>query len=332
MRFTMNTVSMMFNSHKVKYGLMKEELDLCIQTPNEKIFYFFIDFNYILRKYLHFIEFHETPDMEISEDMGKEFLAEFLNLIAHYKNFFYKHYDSISFFYIGINANKKKNESLNNFIKKIIKIITLIPRIYIYYYDNDDYNLYLKYNLIRTIVSSKRGTNKVPVIMDMGKNYMCELYYRITTNYFIFRYDQYKIYIYSFEDFRQEFMKDVDDMYINSVISLLPVYEILNEIKINRKVRIDDIILKFIKTHMNEDFNKPETQLLVLKLFTKMKKLESKLYRLISDLNSNTYKTIMQVVMSNWKNTVKDSRIYNINELMDIPEENRISIETLMKY
>ena len=63
-----------------------------------------------------------------------------------------------------------------------------------------------------------------------------------------------------------------------------------------------------------------------------MKKLESKLYRLISDLNSNTYKTIMQVVMSNWKNTVKDSRVYNINELMDIPEENRISIETLMKY
>ena len=63
-----------------------------------------------------------------------------------------------------------------------------------------------------------------------------------------------------------------------------------------------------------------------------MKKLESKLYRLISDLNSNTYKTIMQVVMNNWKNTVKDSRVYNINELMDIPEENGISIETLMKY
>ena len=35
----MNAVSMMFNSHKVKYGLMKEELDVCIRTPNEKIFY-----------------------------------------------------------------------------------------------------------------------------------------------------------------------------------------------------------------------------------------------------------------------------------------------------
>lgn len=332
MRLHMNAVSMMFNSHKVKYGLMKEELDVCIKTPNEKIFYFFIDFNYILRKYLHFIEFNENPDMEISDEMSKEFLVEFLNLIAHYKNFFYKHYDSTSFFYIGINANKKKNESLNKMIHKFTKLTTLIPRIYIYYYDNDDYNLYLKYNLVRTIVASKRNTNKIPIIVDMCKNYMCELFYKITTNYFLFRYDQYKIYMYSFEDFREEYMKDVDDVYINSVISLLPVYEILNEIKINRKVRIDDIILKFIKNHIEEDFNRPETQLLVLKLFTKMKKLESKLNKLISDLNSNTYKSIMQVVMKNWKNTIKDSRIYNINELLNTDENNRINIEVLMKY
>jgi hypothetical protein len=217
-------------------------------------------------------------------------------------------------------------------IKQIIKIITAIPRINIYYYDNEDYNFFLKYNLVRTIVLSKRNTGKTPIFMDMGRNNKTELFYKLTKNYNLFRYDQYKIFLYGFENFKADYLYNIEEIYLNSVITLLPVYEILNEIKINKKVRIDDIILKFIKSHINEDFNNIKTQVLVLKMFTKMKKLENKLIKLNQDLNSIVYSQIMKVVMQTWKNTIKDNNIYDINEILKVPKEKRINIETLMKY
>ena len=91
-----------------------------------------------------------------------------------------------------------------------------------------------------------------------------------------------------------------------------------------------DIILKFIKTHINEDFNNPETHLLVLKLFTSMKKVENRLKRLESNLNSPKYNTMIEIIMNNWKHVIKDKNILNINEIFKIPSDKRISIEILV--
>ena len=327
----MENIGMLFNSHKMKYVYLDEWFSNT--DKKEKIFYLFIDFEYILSKYLHTIGYHDVKDMEITDEAVNEFIMELLNLIAHYKKYFYNHMDAMSFCYIGVNNKRhNKDNTLNDMISRIVKIITLIPRIYVYYYDNNEYNFFLKYNLIRTIIVSKQNTGKVPYFVDLGRHNMNELYYKLTKNYYLFRYDQYKIYLYGFEDFRNEFLYNIEEIYINSIISLLPVYEILNEIKINKKVRIDDILLKFIKNHMNEDFNKIEIQLLALKMFTKMHKLESKLIKLNNDLNNMVYSSIMKVVMQNWKYTVKDNSIFNINEILHMPKEKRINIETLMKY
>lgn len=329
----MENIGMLFNSHKMKYVQMDEYFSSINIDKKEKIFYLFIDFEYIMSKYLYTIGYNDTKDMTITEQDTNEFIMELLNLIAHYKQYFYNHMDAISFCYIGIN-NKRHNHDneLNKMISNITKIVTLIPRIYVYYYDNNDYNFFLKYNLIRTIILSKQNSNKVPYFIDLGRHNKNELYYKLTKNYYLFRYDQYKIYLYGYEDFKNEFLYNIDEMYINSVISLLPVYEVLNEIKINKKVRIDDIILKFVKNHMNEDFNRIEIQLLALKMFTKMKKLENQLIHLHGDLNNIVYSTIMKVVMQNWKYTVKDNNIYNINEILHLPINKRINIEVLMKY
>ena len=132
--------------------------------------------------------------------------------------------------------------------------------------------------------------------------------------------------------FKQEYLSNIEDIYINSIISLLPVYEILNYIKINKQVRIDDVILKFIKKYPDENFNTIETQLLVLKLFTSSKKLESKLIKLNSNMNSYVFSNMAKIVMENWKHVIKDNSIYNINETLNLPYNKRINIETLMKY
>ena len=63
-----------------------------------------------------------------------------------------------------------------------------------------------------------------------------------------------------------------------------------------------------------------------------MKKLENQLVHLHGDLNNIVYSTIMKVVMQNWKYTVKDNNIYNINEILHLPINKRINIEVLMKY
>lgn len=328
----MDNISLLFNTHKMKYNNLTEFFSY-LNNEKEKIFYYFIDFDYLMSKYLYTIGYFSTKNMKITKEMTNIFIAELLNLISHYKQYFYKYQDAISFIYIGINnKHYKSHPEIENMIKNIINIITVIPRIYIYYYDNEDYNFFLKYNVIRTIVLSKQGTNKIPVFLDLSKYNKNELFYKITKNYSLFKMDQYKIFLYGYNDFKNEYLYNIEDIYINSILALLPVYEVLNEIKINKKVRIDDIMLKFIKSHMNEDFNNVKTQILVLKLFTKMKKLESQLIKLNGDLNSIVYSRMMKIVMETWKNTVKDNNIYNINEMLDIPENRRIHIETLMKY
>lgn len=327
----MNNIELLFNTHKMKYTNLNNSFNFTGDT--EKIFYFFLDFDYLMGKYLYTIGYFNTKNAKITDEMTTEFLVEFLNLIAHYKQYFYKYQDGKAFVYVGINnKHYKQNKEIEKMIKQIIKIVTVIPSIYIYYYDNDDYNFFLKYNVIRTILLSKQTSNRTPIFLDLSKVNKNELFYKLTKNYNLFKFDQYNICLYRYEDFKNDYLYNVEDIYINSVITLLPVYEILNELKINKNVRIDDIILKFIKTHIKEDFNNIKTQVLVLKKFTKMKKLEHKLIKLNSDLNSIVYSQIMKVVMQTWRNTIKDNSIYNINEMLKIPKNKRINIESIMKY
>ena len=53
-------------------------------------------------------------------------------------------------------------------------------------------------------------------------------------------------------------------MYINNILNLMSVYVILDEIKINKKVRLNDIMLKYIKENKDKDFNSISTKLLIL--------------------------------------------------------------------
>lgn len=323
-------VSMMFNIHKMKYVDMNEFFKFDIKE--KKTIYFNIDLDYLMGKYLYTIDFYNTKDMKITEEMTKDFLTEFLNLIAHYKNYFYKYCDCVCFFYIFLNKKRyDKNKELDKMLKRITRLISMIPRLYICYYENEDQGFFLKYNLIRTILITK-GNKEKNIFLEIGKSDKNELIYKLTKNYNIFKFDDYKIYLYGFENFKEDYMPDIEFMYINDILNLMSVYIILDEIKINKKVRLNDIILKYIKENRDKDFNSISTKLLILKMFSRLKSLEKKLKTLEYNLNSPLYSQMIQIIMENWKHIIKDNSIYNINEILHIPVEKRINIETLMKY
>ena len=92
-------ISIMFNSQKIKYS----ELDLYFKrTDIEKTIYFCLDFDYIMGKYLYAIDYDK--DVKFTEQNINEFITEFLNLIAHYKRYFYNnlddHYQCLKLFQI----------------------------------------------------------------------------------------------------------------------------------------------------------------------------------------------------------------------------------------
>lgn len=323
-------IDKMFNKHKIKYI----ELDKTIKFKENKKrnAYFFIDFDYFIKKFLYLIDYYNNKDMIINNELINQFLVGILNVIAHYKNYFYNKQDCISFYYIFINNKKyKKNKQLNNLVKQINKILLMIPRIYTIYFENDDQLFYIKYNLMNKINKIKESKNEDSYYFNFGNDDKCELFFRISKNFNQFSLtSNYENYFYDFKRFRIDKMNDVNDIYINSVLALLPVYSVLDSIQISDNFKMYDIILKFIKTHINEDFNTPETHLLVLKLFTSMKKVENKLKRLDSNLNSPKYNTMVEIIMQNWKYVVKDKNILNINEIYKIPSDKRISIEILV--
>ena len=106
----------------------------------------------------------------------------------------------------------------------------------------------------------------------------------------------------------------------------------MTQSKINKKVIYNERILKYNKQSKDKDFNNIGTKLLVLKMFSKLKSLEKKLKTLEYNLNSPLYSQMIQIIMESWKHIIKDNSIYNINEILHIPIEKRINIETLMKY
>ena len=320
-------ISIMFNSQKIKYS----ELDLYFKrTDIEKTIYFCLDFDYIMGKYLYAIDYDK--DVKFTEQNINEFITEFLNLIAHYKRYFYNNLDAMSFFYIGINVNKyKSDENITTLIKKLIPLITMIPRIYIYYYDNFNQGFFMKYNLIRTICINRSDSNKEILFFDLCKFNMNELIYKLTKKYYFFINND-GIHLYGFNNFKEENLSDVEPLYINTVINLLTIYETLNELQLTNKFKVDNIIMDFIKKHRNEDFNDIKTKLLIIKKFTKMKKIENRLKKLEGDLNSIIYKNMIEVTMRNWKHIIKDNSIYKVNEILNVPKNKRINIELLMNY
>lgn len=322
-------ISTLFNTHKMKYDSMTQYFNF--DPTSKKTIYFFINFDYIMKKYLYAIDYHSDKDFIITEEMANEFLIEFLNLISHYKSYFYNKCDCLSFFYIEINNKQyKPNKSLDQMVKRISKIITMIPRIYIIYHDKPEQMFFIKYNLIKKIKIAKTDTNEKLIFLDMGKNINTELYYQISKDYHIFRFEHYKIFLYGFLSFKEENLKGLEDIYINSVIALLDVYNILDRIKIPKKVRVNDVILKYIKSHLSEDFNRYETKMLVLKLFSGLKGLEQELKRIHQGLHNPLYGIMVETIMKNWKHTIRDNSILRINELLNIPNNKRINIETLI--
>lgn len=324
------SVSKLFNAHKVKYEILNNSIDY--DKSKKRTVYFIIDLEYILTKYLYNIGYIDTKDMKISEKEQNKFITEILNLICHYKNYFFKYMDALSFFYIAINNKRYKNDKqISDMIKYIISIVTMIPRINVYYYEKGEQNFYLKFNLVRTILITRKSSTSEQLFFNLGRCDMCELFYRLTKNFYIFNFEaDSNNKLYGFNSFYSEHLYDVEPIYLNAVISLLSVYEVLDDLQISKQVRIDDVILKYIKSHVNEDFNAIETKILVLKLFTNMKRVQNKLVKLESNLNSPIYQTMIQTIMANWKHVIKDRSVYQINEMLKVPHEKRINIELLM--
>ena len=70
----MENIGMLFNSHKMKYVQMDEYFSSINIDKKEKIFYLFIDFEYIMSKYLYTIGYNDTKDMTITEQDTNEFI------------------------------------------------------------------------------------------------------------------------------------------------------------------------------------------------------------------------------------------------------------------
>lgn len=322
-------IDLVFNSHKIKYEYLNNIIDF--NTNKKKNAYIFIDFDYLMKKFLYAIDYYNNKDMLLNESYTIQFMTGLLNVIAHYKNYFYNKHDTMSFYYIFINNKKYKNDKyLNKLVKSINKIVLLIPRIYTFYYEKDDQLFYLRYNLMNKINLVKQSKKEMCYYINLGYDEKTELMFRINKNFYQFGFENYKPKLYGFEQFKSEKLNDIDDIYINSILALMPVYIILDEIKISDKVKIDDVIMKYIKSHTNVNYNDPNIHLLILKMFTGMKKLENRLKKLEKNLNSIEYNTIIEIVMNNWKHVVKDRSILNINELYKIPADKRIMIETLI--
>lgn len=323
-------IDIVFNSHKIRYTNLDKTLNF--DAKKHKNAYIFISFEMLMRKFLYTIDYYNNKDMKIDNDTINQFMVNILNLIAHYKNYFYNRHDTISFYYIFINNKKyKNNKNLNKLVKTINKIILMIPRVYTIYYENDRQMFFLKYNLM----------NKINLVKGNNKNEQCfyinissedktELMFRINKNFYQLNFEGYRPYLYGFDDFRKHKLRDIDDIYINSILALMPVYVVLDDIKISDKVKIDDIILKYIKTHPNDNYNDMKIHLLIMKMFTQLRKLYNKLQKLEYDLNSAKYNTIIEVIMNNWKHIIKDKNITNINEIYKIPPDKRIMIEILI--
>lgn len=325
------TSSIFFNKLKLKYSYINDYFQFPIKE--EKTFYFFIDFDYIIRMFMHSIQCEDFR--YIDANIVDNFTVGLLNLISHYKNFFYKHCDSLSYFYIGVDRKQyAKFESMTEMFRRLVSTANMIPRINFYYCESVEQKFYLKYNLIRTIKTIK-GPNHRTVFIDICKPYMNELIYCLTKDYHLVQYHQKDpTGLYGFNNFKEDYLTHVPDIYMNTVLKLLPVYEALDTLEIHGQKRIDKVIMDFIIKNKDKhlDYNLEETKELALKLFTSKRRAINKLRKINRSLTSPVYQNMMTTIIKSWKNVIKDNSIYKINEMLNIPDNCRINIELLMNY
>lgn len=323
-----NNIEILFNSHKIKYTKLSE-YDIFKQDGSEKHAYFFIELSFLLDKFLYTIGYNETQ--EITDEHTNYFLIEFLNLISHYKNFLYNKCDILNFFYIMVDAEKYKNDNkINKLIDFITKIIITIPRINFIYYKDINEKIYLKYNLMYIIKKHNMSNNIKNIFIDMCKIKNNELYYKLSKEYYIFKKDKYETYLYSFNDFKNEHLGEIDDLYIDKVISLITLYETLEKMGINNSFIYNNLIIKYIEEHEDENYNDLRTKLYILKLITNSKKYEKDLIHREQMLTNKIYKEMIIIIMRNWKKNIHDKSILNINEMLNVPKNKRINIELLL--
>lgn len=323
--------SILFNKLKIKYAYINDYFMFPIKE--QKVFYFFIDFDYIIRIYMHSIQCDDFR--YIDENIIDNFLVGLLNLISHYKNYFYKHCDSLSYFYIGVDRKQYvKFESMKNLFNKLVSTANMIPRINFYYCESIEQKFYLKYNLIRMIKTIKRNQVRT-IFFDICKPFMNEMIYCLTKDYHMIIYHQKDpTSIYGFNNFKEDFLNHVPEIYLNTVLKLMPVYEALDTLEIHGQKRIDKVIMDFIIKHKDKklDYNQPEIKEMALKMFTSKRRAINKLRKINKNLTSPVYLNMVKTVVNSWKNTIKDNSVYRINEMLNIPDNCRINIELLMNY
>ena len=272
--------------------------------------------------------------MTLSDEDINEFVLEFLNLIAHYKQYFYKYMKSMSFFYVSVSKTVYNwNVYLTTVMQKIVRIINLIPRIYVYYHDTVDQGFNLKYNLFKTICISRNDANTEILLFDISNNYRYHLLYKLSRNVYTFIFDDYKLRLYDFDQFFYETVPVPSNKIRKSdFISTLSIYTIIVESKFKNWQKRYNRLLEYISNNYSTDYNLLENKIALMKRFSKSEELINKLIQLEKNLNSPVYMQTMSIIMKNWKNVIKDKNIYKINELLVLPKHKRINIETLMRY
>ena len=322
-----------FNKFKIKYTNLNEYFKF--DKKENKAFYFFIDFDYLFKIYLYSLNIEDYR--YIDENVTDNFTVGILNLISHYKNYFYKHCDAISYFYIGVNRdlykiNKQIDPNINKMIERLVSMINMIPRINFYYCETKEQKFYVKYNLIK-IIKNIKGDKTRSIFIDLCKPYLNDLIYGITKDYnIIFFHHTSETVMYQYENFKYEQMESVPDIYITTVLKLLPVYEALLMSDINKQ--IDKIIMDFILKNKNKriDYNLPEIKEKILKQCTKSKVALKTLNKINFDLCNPIYIDMTRTFIYNWKCIIRVNSIYKINEMLDSPDKYRIYIELLMNY
>lgn len=325
-------INILFNSYKIKYDILRETF--VNNEKNEKKIYFYIDFNYLFNQFLDIIDYDHMYQPLIIQ-YQTTLITEFLNLISHYKSFFYKYLDSISFFYVGIDISKYKNDSnISDMIKWIKSIILMIPRIYIIETDSEENLWYFKYNLFKIIAINRQTDKNIVIFFDLFNNYRFQLFYMLNKNYYIFTKDDFKIKLYNFNNFLSDYFPEIDALNINKLLSIMDLLTIIRENNtIMSSNNIDNIINKYFVDNPLRNYNDINTKKNILSIMKNKPKYIDGIYNtLFNQLNNLVYYETMKILMKSWKNTIHDKNIYKINELLNIPHDKRINIENLMNY
>lgn len=304
-------VQQTFNSKKLKYSKLDDFYNNKFKNEKTNINIFF-NCDKMIEEYL------ECEDRDIGNGIKIQFLKEFLNLIAHYRTYFFKH-DILTRIYVSINNS-------NEITEFVTKIASMIPRIYILNYKKGEDLFFLKYNIIAKI----KSMNKNEWFLDIGNSKNNILNFRISTDYAIIdRDNNYNLIIEGYDYFKKEILNNIDEIYIKPILSLWEIFVILENVIDNDK--IINSLKKYVEENLWYDFNDVGIKLKALRFITRSKKLAKKVVELNDNLNSIYYNKLSDIIIENWRHNVSDKNILRINEILGI-RSNRIAIENLINY